>query len=101
LADSVLTPAVSISSAVEGLRTISAFRPIFLENDNLSLMITVIIIVILFSVQQRGTERIGKVFGIVVMIWFGFLALVGIMNIGENLAIFEALNPIYGLKFLF
>ena len=35
------------------------------------------------------------------MIWFGFLALVGIMNIGENLAIFEALNPIYGLKFLF
>lgn len=101
LADSVLTPAVSISSAVEGLRTIAAFRPVFLENDNLSLMITVVIIVILFSVQQRGIERIGKVFGIVVMIWFGFLALVGIMNIGQDWTIFEALNPLYGLQFLF
>ena len=101
LADSVLTPAVSISSAVEGLRTIAAFRPVFLENENLALMITVIIIVLLFSVQQRGTERIGKVFGIVVMIWFAFLALVGIVNIGQDWTIFEALNPIYGLKFLF
>lgn len=101
LADSVLTPAVSISSAVEGLRTIEAFRPVFLENENLALMITIIIIVLLFSVQQRGTERIGKVFGIVVMIWFAFLALVGIVNIGQDWTIFEALNPIYGLKFLF
>ena len=48
LADSVLTPAVSISSAVEGLRTIDAFKPIFLENSNLALMITIVIIVILF-----------------------------------------------------
>lgn len=101
LADSVLTPAVSISSAVEGLRTIAAFRPIFLENENLSMMITIVIIVILFSVQQRGTERIGKVFGIVVMVWFAFLALVGVMNIGDNWAIFEALNPVYGIQFLF
>ena len=101
LADSVLTPAVSISSAVEGLRTIAAFKPIFLENENLSMMITVVIIVILFSVQQRGTERIGKVFGIVVMLWFAFLALVGVMNIGQDWTIFEALNPIYGVEFLF
>ena len=101
LADSVLTPAVSISSAVEGLRTIAVFKPIFLENENLSMMITVIIIVILFSVQQRGTERIGKVFGIVVMLWFAFLALVGVMNIGQDWTIFEALNPIHGIKFLF
>lgn len=101
LADSVLTPAVSISSAVEGLRTIAIFRPIFLENENLSMMITIVIIVLLFSVQQRGTERIGKVFGLVVMIWFAFLALVGIMNIGDNWSVFEALNPMYGIHFLF
>lgn len=101
LADSVLTPAVSISSAVEGLRTIAVFKPIFLENENLSMMITVVIIVVLFSVQQRGTERIGKVFGIVVMLWFAFLALVGVMNIGQDWTIFEALNPIYGVEFLF
>lgn len=101
LADSVLTPAVSISSAVEGLRTIEAFRPVFLENENLSLMITIVIIVLLFSVQQRGTERIGKVFGIVVMVWFAFLALTGIVNIGSDWTIFEALNPVYGIKFLF
>ncbi|WP_348519485.1 KUP/HAK/KT family potassium transporter [Bifidobacterium sp. ESL0800] len=101
LADSVLTPAVSISSAVEGLKTIPLFEPVFRENGNLSLMITVAIIVILFCVQSRGTERIGKVFGSVVMVWFAFLALTGIANLSGDWSIFEAINPIYGIQFLF
>ena len=77
LADSVLTPAVSISSAVEGLKTLPALEHLFTENKDLTMMITAVIIVILFAVQSRGTESIGKVFGSVVMVWFAFLATTG------------------------
>ena len=79
LADSVLTPAVSISSAVEGLKTLPALEHLFTENKDLTMMITAVIIVILFAVQSRGTESIGKVFGSVVMVWFAFLAIVGVV----------------------
>ncbi|OZG62856.1 potassium transporter Kup [Bifidobacterium lemurum] len=101
LADSVLTPAVSISSAVEGLETIPLFEPLFEENTSLTLMITVVIILLLFSMQSRGTERIGKVFGSVVLVWFSFLAIVGLVNLSNDWSVFEALNPVYGVKFLF
>ncbi|NEG95397.1 potassium transporter Kup [Bifidobacterium sp. SMB2] len=100
LADSVLTPAVSISSAVEGLHTIPQLDSTFDGNPNLTLMITVVIIVLLFAIQSRGTERIGKVFGIVVMVWFSFLAVVGAANIGADWSVFEALNPWPGIRFL-
>ena len=83
LADSVLTPAVSISSAVEGLKTLPALEHLFTENKDLTMMITAVIIVILFAVQSRGTESIGKVFGSVVMVWFAFLAIVGVVAIGN------------------
>ena len=101
LADSVLTPAVSISSAVEGLKTIPVLEPVFRENGNLTMVITFVIILILFAVQSRGTERIGKVFGSVVMVWFAFLAVMGLYCIGNDWSIFEALNPVYGIRFLF
>ncbi|MCO6558979.1 MAG: KUP/HAK/KT family potassium transporter [Bifidobacterium sp.] len=101
LADSVLTPAVSISSAVEGLKTIPALTNAFEENPNLTLMITLIIIVVLFCVQSRGTESIGKVFGSVVLVWFAFLALVGLVNLSGDWSIFAAINPVYGVEFLF
>lgn len=84
LADSVLTPAVSISSAVEGLKTLPALEHLFTENKDLTMMITAVIIVILFAVQSRGTESIGKVFGSVVMVWFAFLAIVGVVAIGTT-----------------
>ena len=101
LADSVLTPAVSISSAVEGLQTLPPLEGLFDENPSLTLMITVVIIVILFSVQSRGTESIGKVFGSMVLVWFSFLAIVGVTNLSNDWSVFEALNPVYGIKFLF
>lgn len=101
LADSVLTPAVSISSAVEGLKTLPALEHLFTENKDLTMMITAVIIVILFAVQSRGTESIGKVFGSVVMVWFAFLAIVGVVAIGNDWSVLAALNPYYGIKFLF
>ena len=101
LADSVLTPAVSISSAVEGLETLPALENLFTQNKELTLMITVVIIVGLFCVQSHGTESIGKVFGSVVMVWFTFLAVVGLVNLSQDWSVFAALNPVYGVKFLF
>ena len=101
LADSVLTPAVSISSAVEGLGTLPLLEGTFNQYGNLSLVITLVVIIMLFLVQSRGTERIGKVFGTLVLIWFTFLAVVGLVNIRGNWGIFAALNPVYGLHFLF
>ena len=101
LADSVLTPAVSISSAVEGLKTLPPLEALFKENGNLTLMITVVIIVVLFSVQSRGTESIGRVFGSVVLVWFTFLAVVGAVNLSGDWSVLAALNPVYGVKFLF
>jgi KUP system potassium uptake protein len=101
LADSVLTPAVSISSAVEGLKTIPAFAPVFSMNPNLALTITAVIIVALFAVQSRGTESIGKIFGVVMLTWFTFLAIVGMVSLSNDWSVFAALNPVYGVRFLF
>ena len=74
---------------------------LFKENGNLTLMITVVIIVVLFSVQSRGTESIGRVFGSVVLVWFTFLAVVGAVNLSGDWSVLAALNPVYGVKFLF
>ncbi|NEG70502.1 potassium transporter Kup [Bifidobacterium sp. BRDM6] len=101
LADSVLTPAMSISSAVEGLKTLPAFEEIFSENSDLTLMITVVILLAVFAVQSRGTERIGKVFGSVVLVWFAFIAVVGVVSLSHNWTILAALNPVHGIRFLF
>lgn len=101
LADSVLTPAVSISSAVEGLRTIPSLTSTFENNPQISLVTTAIIIVILFSVQSRGTEKIGHTFGSIVVVWFLFIAAMGFINCMQDWSVFEALNPIWGLRFLF
>ncbi|WP_051126658.1 KUP/HAK/KT family potassium transporter [Bifidobacterium magnum] len=101
LADSVLTPAMSISSAVEGLKTLPAIEHVFEENTNLTVMITIIILLGVFAVQSRGTERIGKVFGSVVLVWFAFLAVTGFVNLTQNWSVLAALNPIRGVEFLF
>ena len=100
LADSVLTPAMSISSAVEGLQTLPALQGVFASNPNLMLIITLVIILGVFAVQSRGTERIGKVFGTAVLIWFLFIAVTGAMSMAHNLEVLRALNPVYGMQFL-
>lgn len=101
LADSVLTPAVSISSAVEGLRTIPSLTSTFEDNPQISLIVTAIIILVLFSIQSRGTEKIGHTFGSIVVVWFVFIAVMGLINCTRDWSVFEALNPVWGLRFLF
>ncbi|MEE1295614.1 MAG: KUP/HAK/KT family potassium transporter [Bifidobacterium sp.] len=100
LADSVLTPAMSISSAVEGLKTLPALTPMFEMNTGLTMVITILILLCVFAIQSRGTERIGRTYGSIVLVWLLFIAVTGAMNMSGNLSVLRALNPVYGLEFL-
>jgi KUP system potassium uptake protein len=92
--DGIITPAVSILSAVEGLRVATPkFGPYVIP-------ITIAIIVGLFAMQRHGTAGVGKVFGPVTLIWFLAIAATGIRGILEDPTVFAALNPIYGINFL-
>jgi KUP system potassium uptake protein len=92
--DGIITPAISVLSAVEGLNVATPlFAPYVVP-------LTLIIIVGLFLIQRRGTARIGRIFGLVMLAWFGVLALLGSVNIAQNPAILAAASPAYALAFL-
>lgn len=98
IGDGVITPAISILSAVEGSLLIPG-----LENTPQSVLVLVAagIAVALFSVQKRGTEKVAGAFGPLMLIWFGSLAVSGVVSLWHAPWIFKALNPYYGLKFLY
>lgn len=87
LSDGFITPAISISSAVEGINNINPDLPV--------LPIIITIIIALFSIQQFGTNTIGKMFGPIMMIWFLYLGYLGIINISKNTEVLHAINPYY------
>ena len=92
--DSVITPAISVLSAVEGLSVAtSAFDPYVVP-------LTVVVLGVLYSLQQRGTAGIGKWFGPIMVVWFAVLAIMGIVNIVAEPGILAALNPLNALHFL-
>ncbi len=92
--DGVITPAISVLSAIEGLEVATpAFKPYVAP-------ITVTVLVALYAMQRHGTASIGKLFGPIVLLWFAVLAAMGIVNIVQNPAILAALNPVHALHFL-
>jgi len=92
--DGVITPAISVLSAVEGLEVAApSLKPFVLP-------ITLAVLTALFLVQKRGTAGIGAVFGPIMVLWFAILALVGLVDIAKAPAILAALNPFVGLAFL-
>ena len=92
--DGVITPAISVLSAIEGLEVATpAFNPYVVP-------ITVAVLVGLYAVQHKGTAGIGKWFGPVVLVWFAALGAMGVINIAANPAILAALNPVHALHFL-
>ena len=100
LADGVLTPAVTVTTAVEGLRSIEVMNR-FLGSGQLKVVvITLLIITLLFSVQRSGTSRIGKMFGPVMLVWFLYLGITGVVMMFGNFSILKALNPIYAIRVL-
>ena len=101
LADGILTPAVTVTTAIEGLRTIPAAHTIIGDNQHIVVMITIIILCTLFALQKAGTSTIGKAFGPVMTLWFLFLGAMGVMNMFADISVVRALNPVRGILFLF
>lgn len=92
LADGIITPSITVSSAIEGLR--------FINKDIPVIPIVVIIITLLFSIQQFGTNFMGKAFGPIMFLWFTMLAVLGLSHIFTYPQVFLAFNPIYAIRFL-
>ncbi|MGL6057737.1 MAG: KUP/HAK/KT family potassium transporter [Culicoidibacterales bacterium] len=94
LADGMITPAVTVTSAIEGLELVVALNRVEM------IAIVLAILAGLFIFQQFGTKAIGKIFGPVMFIWFGMLAVLGGIHLMDHWPIIAALNPYYGLKLL-
>ena len=92
LADGIITPPISVSSAVEGIQT-------FYPQIN-TVPIVIGILVMLFTIQQFGTKLVGKFFAPIMLIWFGMLAVLGINQIGMHPEVFKAINPYYAYHLL-
>ena len=91
--DGMITPAISVLSAVEGLKVIN---PVF---EDVVVPVTLVVLVGLFLVQYRGTGSIGALFGPVCALWFVVLGLLGLIEALHNPAVFAALNPVYAVQF--
>lgn len=92
LAEGIITPPISVSSAIEGLRIYSPDLP--------TIPIVIGILVLIFVAQQFGTQTIGKLFGPVMMGWFTFIAAMGLLSFVQDLSVLKALNPYYAYQLL-
>ena len=99
LADGIITPPMTITSAIEGLRELPALHQLG-TTDNTIVYIVLSIITAFFFLQQFGTASIGKLFGPIMFIWFTMLAVLGVYHIFDDLTIFKALSPYYAIDFL-
>ncbi|MFV0315468.1 MAG: potassium transporter Kup [Microthrixaceae bacterium] len=92
--DGVITPAISVLSAVEGLEVVSpSFR-------NWVIPLSVGILIGLFAMQRRGTGAVGALFGPVMLVWFGTLAVLGVSRITGELSVLDAINPVHAVQYL-
>ena len=94
LGDSVITPAISVLSAVEGLKLV---EPAF---EHYVLPLTIVILIALFAVQRRGTARVAAFFGPIMTLWFVAIAIAGLLHVRDDLAVFAAINPYYAVSFV-
>jgi KUP system potassium uptake protein len=94
LGDSVITPAISVLSAVEGLKLAT---PTF---EHVVVPLTIVILIVLFAVQRRGTAGIASFFGPVMVVWFAGLAITGLMHIHDDPGVLYAINPVHAVSFI-
>lgn len=92
LADGMITPAISLTASVEGLRSLTDTVPV--------LPIVIVILIGLFTFQQFGTDKIGKSFGPIMLVWFSMLFVLGLISMGHNWHVLAAINPHYAYKIL-
>ena len=98
LADGMITPPISVTSAVEGLRNIHLLQSI---TDDSIIIIVLVILTLLFFMQQFGTASIGKLFGPVMSVWFVMLCVLGCFHIPDEIHVLKAFNPYYAFRLLF
>src|SRR5882762_8566690 len=94
IGDSMITPAISVLSAVEGLKLVTPAL------EHYVVPLTIFILVLLFSVQSGGTARVATAFGPVMLVWFATLAILGIIHISDDPTVLAAINPWYAVRFL-
>src|ERR1700675_1185698 len=94
IGDSMITPAISVLSAVEGLKLVAPAL------EHYVVPLTVFILVVLFSVQSSGTARVASAFGPVMIVWFSALAVMGLVHISDDPSVLAAINPWYAVHFL-
>lgn len=100
LADGIITPPISVSSAIEGLNLVKGLENIIVPGNLLTIGIVVAILSLLFFFQRFGTQTIGKLFGPIMLIWFSMLIILGFREITFHPDIIKALNPTYGYNLL-
>ena len=91
--DGVLTPAISVLSAIEGLKVVAPKLGPYV------VPLTLVVLVLLFSIQRRGVEKVGQLFGPVCTLWFVAIALLGLAQIVRNPTVLAAINPLWGARF--
>jgi KUP system potassium uptake protein len=97
LADGMITPPISVTSAIEGLKQIDQFKNV---QQHQIIYIVLLILVFLFFLQRFGSGSIGKLFGPIMLVWFGMLAFFGVVHLSDDMQIFKAFNPYYAIKLL-
>lgn len=100
LADGIITPPISVASAIEGLNTVGGLEKIIVPGNTLTIGIVVAIISALFFFQRFGTQKIGKTFGPIMFIWFAMLLIIGAAEIIQYPSVLKALSPHYGYDLL-
>src|SRR5271168_3471933 len=93
--DGAITPAISVLSALEGMEQIAPSLQTYV------LPVAVAILIALFAIQPQGTARIGRAFGPIMLAWFAVMAVLGLWGIAQHPSIVAALNPLYGVRYLF
>src|SRR4051794_28547237 len=100
LADGIITPPITVTSAIEGLNMVKGMEQHIVPGNSLVVEIVLVILLLLFIFQRFGTKVVGGSFGPIMFMWFTMLSVLGINQIVHYPRIFEALNPIYGIRLL-
>jgi KUP system potassium uptake protein len=100
LADGIITPPISVTSAIEGLSNVPALASSFVPGSKLIIGIVIGIMILLFFFQQFGTKVVGSSFGPIMLLWFVMIGTLGTLQIMHYPTIFKALNPYYGARLL-
>lgn len=101
LSDGMMTPAVTVTTAVEGLKGLEINHHILINSQHTVVIVTIVILSVLFFIQRFGTEALGRAFGPVMMVWFTSLAVAGLYRLAGDWSFLRALNPYYAIKTLF